>query len=338
MPNPIPNRLRPPPRTVGLNEADRSRLPSCSDCHLPAFGAFKTPHGCRLCGFCWGRLACLERLPCPGARKHHACRGAVKFHQDECSPDQEARLQLSGVFIECWNSSSGCLYIMPYMKLSTHEAQECQFKLVSCTGCHRNLLRRDLGDHQRSDECRQILIANLGNYGVPNDGDNMRIRPPPRTVGLNEADRSRLPSCSDCHLPAFGAFKTPHGCRLCGFCWGRLACLERLPCPGARKHHACQNAVKFHQDECSPDQEARLQLSCVFVECWNSSRGCLYIMPYMKLSTHEAQECQFKLVSCTGCHRNLLRRDLGDHQHSDECRQFLIANLGNYGVPNDGDN
>uniref|UniRef100_A0A1I8GJZ2 TRAF-type domain-containing protein n=1 Tax=Macrostomum lignano TaxID=282301 RepID=A0A1I8GJZ2_9PLAT len=167
---------------------------------------------------------------------------------------------------------------------------------------------------------------------------SMRIRPPPRTVGLNEADRSRLPSCSDCHLPAFGAFKTPHGCRLCGFCWGRLACLERLPCPGARKHHACQNAVKFHQDECSPDQEARLQLSCVFVECWNSSRGCLYIMPYMKLSTHEAQECQFKLVSCTGCHRNLLRRDLGDHQHSDECRQFLIANLGNYGVPNDGDN
>lgn len=81
---------------------------------------------------------------------------------DTCKGYEKTRISpvffslLYKIEIECENKNNGCDAVLPYMQLEEHQQKDCPYKMMTCRGCHANILKNKLDEHE--EKCGEIEI------------------------------------------------------------------------------------------------------------------------------------------------------------------------------------
>ncbi|UJR10254.1 hypothetical protein I4U23_014464 [Adineta vaga] len=119
-----------------------------------------------LCPICyhllWKPVECqnCQRLFCKACideclkEQPDACPLCRHYEEKRCSPMFYALL--SKIKIECENKVNGCEEILSYESLEKHQNYGCQYKMKNCRGCQKEMLEKDLNQHERT--CGKVKI------------------------------------------------------------------------------------------------------------------------------------------------------------------------------------
>jgi hypothetical protein len=100
------------------------------------------------------RLFCKKCIDQCIKEKPNACPICRNYEEKRCSPMFYALL--SKLKIECENKLNGCNDVLLYELLEKHQEEQCQYKMKTCRGCQKEMLEKDLDQHERN--CSKIKI------------------------------------------------------------------------------------------------------------------------------------------------------------------------------------
>ncbi|CAF1096024.1 unnamed protein product [Didymodactylos carnosus] len=86
--------------------------------------------------------------------KPNLCPFCENYQEKRCSPMFYALL--CKLKIECINKPNGCDQVLLYELIEEHETNKCLDQMKQCRGCLKNILKRDLDQHEAT--CDQIEI------------------------------------------------------------------------------------------------------------------------------------------------------------------------------------
>ncbi|CAF4291423.1 unnamed protein product [Rotaria sp. Silwood2] len=86
--------------------------------------------------------------------KPNVCPLCQHYQEKRCSPVFYALL--CKFKIECENKQNGCKDILLYESLEKHQQEQCQYQMKICRGCQKNILKKDLEQHEQN--CGEIKI------------------------------------------------------------------------------------------------------------------------------------------------------------------------------------
>ncbi|CAF1051250.1 unnamed protein product [Adineta steineri] len=134
----------PKERIISPNEIDDEYL--CPIC----FHLLWKPVECENCQriFC---KACIDECL---KEKFDACPLCRHYQEKRCSPMFYALL--TKLKIECENKLNGCNDILSYEFIEKHQNEQCQYKMKCCRGCQKEILEKDLYQHERN--CGKVRI------------------------------------------------------------------------------------------------------------------------------------------------------------------------------------
>jgi hypothetical protein len=85
------------------------------------------------------------------------------------------------------------------------------------------------------------------------------------------------------------------------------------------------NCSPYKQRKCLP--LLILILSKLTIECQNKLYGCQQILLYEQLEKHQEEFCQYKIIQCPGCKKNMFKQIFDNDQHLLKCLYIQIECL-----------